>query len=59
MNICSRCGKEFDYAPALSRTDNKSPVCRVCGAAEALEAVGVNADEKERVLAEVTAHENG
>ena len=59
MNECTRCGKEFDYPPAISRKDNKSPVCRICGAAEALEAVGASDEEKNRVLAEVSAHENG
>lgn len=59
MNVCTRCGKEFDYPPANSRSDNKSPVCRVCSAAEALEAVGASEEEKERVLAEIAAHENG
>lgn len=43
---CSRCGKEFDYPPALSRKDNKSPVCRPCGALEALEAAGIGDVEK-------------
>ena len=59
MNICVRCGKKFDYVPALSRADNKSPVCRPCSTLEALEAVGASDKEKERVLTEVTAHENG
>ena len=59
INICTRCGKVFDYPPAISRKDNKSPVCRVCGAVEALEAVGASDGEKERVLAEVSTHENG
>ncbi|MBR1910166.1 MAG: hypothetical protein IJ821_06225 [Lachnospiraceae bacterium] len=56
---CSICGKEFDYAPAISRADDKSPVCRPCSAIEALDAVGASDEEKERVLAEVVAHENG
>ena len=59
MNVCARCGKEFDYVPALSRVDNRSPVCRICSAAEALEAVGASDEEIERVLAEVRLHENG
>ena len=59
MNICVTCGKEFDYPPALSRKDNKSPVCRVCSAAEALDAFGASDKEKERVLEEVSSHENG
>ena len=59
MNVCIRCSREFDYVPALSRSDNKSPVCRVCSAAEALEAARASDEEKERVLAEIAAHENG
>ena len=57
--ICTRCGKEFDYPPALSRVDNRSYVCRICGAEEALEIAPISEEEKERVLAEVRAHENG
>ena len=56
---CTRCGKEFLYPPALSRADNKSPVCRICGAEEALERAPISAEEKERVLAEIRAHDNG
>lgn len=59
MNVCAKCKKEFDYPPAVSRTDSKSPLCRVCSASEALEAVGISGEEKEIVLAEVSAHENG
>ena len=55
--VCSRCGKEFDYAPALSRVDNKSFVCRVCGASEALDAAGVK--DKESILDQIREHENG
>lgn len=57
--ICTKCGKEFDYPPALSREDNKSPVCRVCGAEQTLEKAPISESEKERVLAEIRAHENG
>ena len=58
MNICTRCGKEFPYRPAMSRHDG-SDLCRVCSAAEALEAVGVDGEEKEGVLAVIRARENG
>ena len=59
MNICTRCKKEFDYPPAISRVDNEAALCRVCSASEALEAVEMSSEEMERVLAEVLAHENG
>ena len=55
---CTRCGKEFDYPPALSRKDNESPVCRVCGAAEALEAAGTSEEEKTMILTEISVHED-
>ena len=54
---CSRCGKEFSYPPALSRADNGSFVCRICGAEEALEAVGASEDMMEQVLAEIRKQE--
>ena len=55
--VCSRCGKEFDYAPAISRSDNISPICRVCSAQEALDAAGIK--DKEKILDEIRAQENG
>ena len=59
MNKCTKCGKEFDYPPAVSRADSASVLCRVCSASEALEAVGISKEEMESVLFEVSAHENG
>ena len=53
--VCYRCGKAFDYAPTLSRVDNKSFVCRICGASEALDAAGVK--DKEPILDEIREHE--
>ena len=34
--ICPRCGVSYDFHPALSRKDNKTPICPQCGQAEAL-----------------------
>ena len=34
---CSKCGREYMCPPALSRVDNKTEICPVCGAAEAIE----------------------
>ena len=59
MNICTRCGKVFNYPTSVSRVDNVSPVCRVCSAKEALDVSNVSIEEKERVLSEISAHENG
>ena len=54
---CSRCGKEFTYPPALSRADNKSFVCRICGAEEALIAAGASEEQMSEVLEEIRRHE--
>lgn len=35
--ICTRCHKIYTGYPALSRKDNKSEVCPLCGLEEALE----------------------
>ena len=57
INVCSRCGKEFSYPPALSRADNSSPVCRICGAAEAMIAAGASEEQMNEVLEEIRRHE--
>lgn len=36
--ICPRCKQRYSGYPAISRTDNKTPICSRCGTAEALEA---------------------
>lgn len=41
MNICPRCGKEYSESPALSRVDNKTKICPLCGTKEALDAAGL------------------
>ena len=56
---CSRCGKEFTSPPALSRADNKSFVCRICGAEEAMIAAGASEEQMKEVLEEIRRHEEG
>ena len=48
--ICPRCNKEFTEHPALSRADNKTLICPLCGTREALEATGMKTDEVERTI---------
>ena len=48
--ICPHCGKEYRCPPAVSRVDNKTLICPVCGTREALESIGVNDDEQEQIL---------
>ena len=49
--VCPLCGKAYKGYPALSRTDNATPVCPDCGIRQALESIGVAPDEQEKILA--------
>lgn len=48
--VCSRCGKEYTGRPALSRADNQTPLCADCGTREALESIGVDTAEQDKIL---------
>lgn len=47
---CPKCGKTYFERPAISRMDNKTPICPDCGTREALESLGVGLEEQERIL---------
>jgi len=49
--VCPRCGRTYHGIPALSRADNKTPVCPDCGVREALESIGVSTEEQDKILA--------
>ena len=48
--ICPRCGKEYTGRPALSRADDQTPICPDCGTREALESIGVDTAEQDKIL---------
>ena len=50
---CPLCGKVYRERPALSREDNATRICPDCGTRQALSAMGVDADEQERILATI------
>jgi endogenous inhibitor of DNA gyrase (YacG/DUF329 family) len=54
--VCPRCGKTYSGRPALSRADNETMICPDCGTREALESIGVSAEEQDRILE--TIHRN-
>ena len=51
--VCPQCGKTYHGRPTLSRADNKTPICPDCGTRQALESIGVDADEQESILATI------
>lgn len=37
LRKCPRCGRTYNGCPAISRADNKTEICSVCGQKEALD----------------------
>lgn len=54
--VCPLCGQTYTDAPALSRTDNETLICPDCGTRQALESIGVSADEQEKILSIIHQH---
>lgn len=50
IRACPLCGKTYGEVPALSRTDNETLICPDCGTRQALESIGIDAEERERIL---------
>lgn len=48
--VCPKCGLTYIGHPALSRLDNEALICPDCGVREALDSLGVEPDEQERIL---------
>lgn len=57
FRICPKCGRRFHEAPALSREDNETLICPDCGTREALESIGVDSTEQEKILAAIHRYE--
>ena len=50
IRVCPLCGRSYGEAPALSRTDNETLICPDCGTRQALESIGIDAEERERII---------
>ncbi len=50
VRVCPLCGRAYGEVPALSRTDNETMICPDCGTRQALESIGVGAEERERII---------
>lgn len=48
--VCPLCGAVYHGHPALSRTDNKTPICPDCGIRQALCSLGVDAEEQTQII---------
>ncbi len=47
---CPKCGMLFSERGAVSRVDNVTIICSDCGTREALESIGVDETEQEKIL---------
>ena len=54
--VCPLCGAAYTEPPALSRTDNETLICPDCGTRQALQSIGVNAEEQEKILSIIHQH---
>ena len=48
--VCPICGQTYHGRPAVSRLDNLTLICPDCGTRQALESIGVKADEQAEIL---------
>ena len=53
--VCPLCGCTYTEAPALSRTDNETLICPDCGTRQALQSIGISAEEQEKILSIIHA----
>lgn len=50
INTCPKCGNTYKGRGAVSRVDNETIICPDCGTREALESIGVDETEQEKIL---------
>lgn len=50
IHTCPKCGKEYKGHGALSRVDSLTTICPDCGTREALESIGVDKAEQDKIL---------
>ena len=50
VRVCPICGQEYTDRPAISRTDGETPICPDCGTRQALESLGIDPDEQEKII---------
>lgn len=50
LRTCPLCGAQYCGYPALSRKYPNTQICPDCGTREALESIGVEPEEQEKIL---------
>ena len=50
VRTCPKCGKTYRTSPAVSRVDGRTLICPECGTKEALDSMGLNEIEQQKIL---------
>ena len=50
ISVCPRCGQTYHGRPAVSRADGRTQLCPDCGTREALESIGVDTAEQDKII---------
>lgn len=50
QKICPKCGASYVGVPALSRVANLDSICPDCGSREALESIGIDKTEQDKII---------
>ena len=50
IRTCPICGTAYRGHPAISRTDNETPICSDCGTRESLQDIGISDEEIEKII---------
>lgn len=50
LRTCPRCGEVYSGHGAVSRADNLTVICPDCDTREALQSIGVDEEEQEKIL---------
>lgn len=56
QRTCPKCGQDYTKRPAVSRIDG-GLICPDCGIREALESLGVDTVEQDKILETIHIHE--
>ena len=59
MKRCPICGLEYSSPPAVSRIDNKTPICPSCGVRQALSAAGIDTDVQDGIISLIETKQDG
>lgn len=56
VQLCPKCGKLFSERGAVSRVDNVTIICPDCGTREALQSIGINSIEQDKIIGIIHKH---